>query len=241
MTTYRQSHLHKGDEYDFDINQDRFDSYMAHLEKNLLCKIVPTLCTVGHRRFLDFACGTGRITSTLELLAEQSYAVDVSSKMQEIAQIKCKKTTFFLQDITISPLQIEGVDLITAFRFFGNAEDELRVAALKAINAHLLPEGFLIINNHRNPNSLYSRIERWRGENDPANLIPDKLETLLNKAGFKVEYTFGIGLWYIHRRLKPLCSPALSLTKMLEVLSKLPNAYRHCPDYIVVARKIASC
>ena len=39
-------------------------------------------------------------------------------------------------------------DLVTSFRFFGNAQDELRSSALAAINRHLRPQGYLIINNH---------------------------------------------------------------------------------------------
>lgn len=237
MASYRESHVGKSEQYDRDLSEDAFDAYMARLEANFLHQFVPALFPVNVPQYLDFACGTGRITSLIETYAHSSYGVDVSESMQTIAKKKCSKTTFFLQDICDDPLPIAPADLVTAFRFFGNAEDELRFAALKAINRHLSKGGYLIINNHRNPSSTYIRLEKLRGGKDPANLSPQKLQEMLRKCGFSIVKTLGIGWWFVHRRLNSKVVCESGFVSAIESISRAPLVYNYCPDYVLVARK----
>jgi len=211
---------------------------MVMREEKFLKETIPQLFPNAVPHYLDFACGTGRITSVVENFSQHSYAVDVSESMQARARKRCKRTVFFLEDITKARLGIEPVQLATAFRFFGNAENELRLAALGAIRRQMASGGYLIINNHRNPSSINFRLSALRGAADPADLGPAKLEIMLRNAGFSIVKVFGLGWWFIHHRLnnKTICQSAL--VSLIDPISRLPNLYKYCPDYIVVAKAI---
>lgn len=238
MASYRDSHLAKSSDYDQDLKSDAFDSFMAENEERFLKLAIPRLFPNGIPRYLDFACGTGRITSLVENYAKDSYAVDVSENMQELAKQKCRNTTFYLQDITANPLTIDPVQLVTAFRFFGNAEDNLRISALGALKKKIVPGGYLVINNHRNPSSLYLKIDNLRGGNDPADLSPKKLNIMLKNSGFSIITIYGIGWWFIHRRLNRKAVCQSWLLKLMEPISRLPLVSNICPDYILIAKKL---
>src|SRR6185295_8842136 len=133
----------------------------------------------GVPRYLDFACGTGRITEMMAPLAQESIGVDVSGTMLEVARVKCPHVRFMESDLTRDNLDIGLFDMVTAFRFFGNAQDELRSAALKAVVALLRPGGHLVINSHRNPLSLAAVLNRATGGSDDMDLHYFKLKRLL--------------------------------------------------------------
>src|SRR5207237_1003369 len=154
-------------------------------------------------------------------LAKASYAVDVSSAMMEQARRKCPGTTFFLQDITTEKLEVPPVNLATAFRFFGNAQDDLRRSALKALHGLLGEGGYLVINNHRNPGSINNRLLRLRGEPLQENLSHGKMRGLLRDAGFAVERTYGIALWMVLGRLNRPEVLSSRLVKAVEPLSRI--------------------
>ena len=58
---YRHSHLHKGAEYDAALGSDPFDAFLAIRERALLLRLLDRLFPRGLSRYLDFACGTGRV------------------------------------------------------------------------------------------------------------------------------------------------------------------------------------
>lgn len=234
---YRQSHLAKGQDYDAYIARDPWSHYMARLEERLLTDLVARLFPEGLPSALDFACGTGRITRVLERLARRTWAVDVSETMVAEARRKCPRTTFVVQDLTTRDLPIEPVSLATAFRFFGNAEDALREAALAAIRRHLRPGGHLVINNHRNPGALQERLNRLTGGTATLDLDHAKLRRLLRRSGFEIEHARGIGLWLVHHRTLRATVLESRLARVLEPLSRLALAAPLCPDAVIVARK----
>jgi SAM-dependent methyltransferase len=235
---YRSSHLSKGADYDRDLQVGDFNTYMAEAERRILDRIVPSLFPDGVPRYLDFACGTGRITSQIEQFADESYGIDVSDSMMKQARSRCAKTTFITQDITQSAVEIPEVDLVTAFRFFGNAEDELRSDVLSGLAGLIKRDGYLVLNNHRNPKSLHGRLRHFKGDQIDIDLSPTKLEHLLNQHGFKIRSSHGIGVWLVmHRLYKPriLASP---LATALELLSRIPGAAPLCPDAVIVAQRV---
>ena len=235
---YRNSHLRKGKDYDRDLSHGDFDTYMTHLEGKILSKVVSQLFPSGIPRYLDFACGTGRITQQMEPLAKASYGVDVSPSMMEQARRKCPRTTFFLRDITAEKLDIPSVNLVTAFRFFGNAQDDLRRSVLKALHGLLAHGGYLVINNHRNPGSINNRLLRLRGESFEENLSHGKLRRLLGDAGFSIERTYGIGLWMVLGRLNRPEVFSSRLVQVVEPLSRIGPMGAFCPDAVIVARRV---
>lgn len=102
--------------------------------------------------YLDFAAGTGRIISFVEDHVDSAVGVDISQAMAAIAQKRLKRGKMICADITMPDAPVEGrYDLITAFRFFLNADPEMRVSALRALALRLKDESSRIIfNNHGN-------------------------------------------------------------------------------------------
>ena len=234
---YRQSHLGKGADYDASLAQTPFDAYMTRHEREILARLIRELFPNRIPQYLDFACGTGRITSVVEDYADASYGVDVSDNMLAQAKARCTRTTFLVTDLTRDTRPLGPFNLITAFRFFGNAEDELRRAVLNRLSGLLAPGGYLIFNNHRNPWSVRNLITRLRGQDVEVDLSPRKTRRLLQAAGLDVVRSCGIGAWVIRDQLRqegPLTSPMAS---RLEPISRLPFLAAFCPDAVIVARK----
>ncbi len=234
---YRDSHLEKGEDYDSDLSQGNFNTYMTSREYILLERIIRELFNNSVPRYLDFACGTGRITSFIAGKSTKSYGVDLSFNMQEVAREKCPDTEFILQDITNDPLNIEPVDLVTAFRFFGNAQNDLRKQVLSTLSGLVKPGGYLVFNNHRNPFSIHNILLRTLGNEIDVDLSHEKMSNLLNEAGFSVKRTFGIGAWYIMYRLNTPKIMSSNIVKLIEPVSLLRPLGRYCPDAIIVAQR----
>ena len=235
--SYRDSHLGKGADYDAALAGDPFDAYMARREREIVLALLARLQRAGVRRSLDFACGTGRITQLLDGVAEACFAVDVSESMVAEARAKCPRTQFFIQDISEQPLPIAPVQLVTAFRFFGNAEDGLRARALQAIHRSLAPGGYLLLNDHENPWSLHRLLRRLVGEQARADLHHWKLRRLLRHAGFRVRRTFGIGLWIYRAKLQRPEVLNSHWADALELLSRIPLLRSLCPDAVILAQR----
>ena len=240
---YRRSHLERGADYDAALAYDPFDAFLAARERALLLEAVARAFPRGIPRYLDFACGTGRITQLVAPLAVQSYGVDVSETMLAQARAKCPGTTFLLRDLTHEPAGIEPVQLVTAFRFFGNAQDELRRDAIRAMHAVLAEHGILILDNHRNPWTVRQGIRRLVGDraNDTGDGRLDlnhwKLRRLLIGGGFEVVSLRGIGFWLFRARLAQAGVLESRTAGLLESASRLPILGRFSPAYVLVARK----
>ncbi|MEM7404719.1 MAG: methyltransferase domain-containing protein [Pseudomonadota bacterium] len=232
---YRESHLAKGEDYDADLSRGNMDTYMTSCELQILKSLVPRLFPNKIPRYLDFACGTGRITQVVSAMADYSIGLDVSENMISQARGKCPKAEFVIGDITQDDIELEPVDAITAFRFFGNAQDELRTKVLAGLSRIIKPGGYLIVNNHRNPNSLHERLARLKGDTTDTDLSHTKLRELFADQGFEVERTIGIGLWVMMHRLR-VDTMQRSFLRKLEPFSRLPFVATLCPDAIVIAR-----
>lgn len=148
---------------------DSYDSFIWSLEQPFLCSVAAALVPPpGGVRFLDFACGTGRITAGLEGLATESLGVDISPHMLSVAQAKAPRSQFRAGDILAQPEVAPGpYDLITAMRFFLNTEEEMRRRVMPALRALLAgPDSRLVFNIHMNtlnliPNQMYRRLHGW--------------------------------------------------------------------------------
>ena len=233
---YRMSHLERGGDYDGRIAASSFDAYMAKWEAYWLTRTIQRLYPSGVPRYLDFACGTGRITQVVAPLARESVAVDISTTMLEVARKKCPGVRFVQADVTRENRDFGLFDVVTAFRFFGNAEDELRAEALSALCPLLRPGGHLILNSHRNPFSLAAVFNRVTGGSDEMDLNYFKLKRLLTRHGVKIVRVRAIGFWLFRSRM--LASVGLeSSTGILEQIFQWPVFAPLSPDTFVVARK----
>jgi len=236
---YRSSHQQSGAHYDSTLFTTPFDAYMDRWEAQHLAALLPRLYPARIPRYLDFACGTGRITQRVAPLAVESVGVDVSESMLEGARAKCPGTRFLCVDLTRRDTGLGLFDLVTSFRFFGNAQDELRTAALGAIARHVRPGGHLVINNHRNPGALMDVARRMSGGAPELDLSHAKLRTLLRKHGFDIVEAKAIGFWLFRARLltaQMLESPrAARFERLFGGAAFVPRA----PDALLVARKVA--
>lgn len=234
---YRNSHMQSGSNYDSNLAGSAFDNYMAVWEKKHLQQILKTSFPSGIGKYLDFACGTGRITEQIAPSAHQSTAVDISPTMLAEARKKCPNTNFYLGDITTNDPDLGQFDLISSFRFFGNAQDELRHAALSSICKRLAPDGKLLINSHRNPRAIYALLNRLTGGNaGQMDLHLGKLRQLLARHGLRITLLQPIGVWLYRASLMENCQP----NDPRSVRNEAKFANKHlaaiAPDLIIVAQ-----
>ena len=236
---YRQSHLERGSTYDATLAGSPFDAYMAQFERDYLLQLVPRLFPTTRPNYLDFACGTGRILETVAPLSREAVAVDISPSMLEEAWRKCPSVKFVHADLTKDGVDLGKFDLVTSFRFFGNAQDELRAAVLRALNRVLHVNGQLVINSHRNPHSIAALLNSVTGGKHGMDLHYFKLKRLLREHGFEITLTRPVGFCMYRAKLMAANNAAARAGRM-------ENIFKHgmftplAPDAIVVARKIRS-
>ena len=210
--SYRDSHKEhgKGISYDVSYRDVTWQSFTWSQEQKILLGILDTYLSGKPIDYLDFACGTGRITSVLENHVATSTGVDVSDSMLGEASTKLKCTEIIKADITREGV-LEGrkFNLITAFRFFVNAESELRVEAIKTLVSLLSKDGYLVFNNHQNSGSLLIRWARMRHHKTKPdgvyNMMTIKqMYELVESAGLEIVKMYPVGFFYHPRIPVPL-------------------------------------
>jgi SAM-dependent methyltransferase len=153
VSNYTESHIGKGEGYDEHFESRPGRKLMWQLEQRLLARLLE-----GRRfyRYLDFACGTGRILRAVAPRADHAFGVDISDSMLDVARSRYSEAEYVKANIAKGlPHKVSGgFDLVTAFRFFPNAEPDLRNQAMQALSSALVPGGRLIVNNHRNLGSI---------------------------------------------------------------------------------------
>ncbi len=188
---YRKLHdaIGKGKSYEANFGQLNYRAFTWSWEKKILCEVLQKYFHGEGIRYLDFACGTGRIISFLESKVTEAYGVDVSKSMLAVARQKVRKAKLTEADLTkISIFKGTKFNLISTFRFFLNAQPELRKEAISSLSHLLDKDGYLVFNIHMNHHSATAIIVRLykylKGT--------DKLEgsSLLNKANILEWETF---------------------------------------------------
>lgn len=198
--------MHKADwipgNYDENIyNPSGYDSFVWTLYKPVLVHFAQSLAADHARvKYLDFACGTGRIFAELAPFATEAVGVDISPQMIEFARSKVSGAELRCGDILSEP-EIVGsdFDLITAFRFFLNTELEMRQLVMHSLANRLAgPKGRLIFNVHANGwsvdalQSLYQRLRGWGRAN---TMTLPEVRRLVEDAGLEIEAWYGFALW----------------------------------------------
>lgn len=156
--TYIESHKEQGygSKYDRLYRSGSYENKIWCLEKEIILNKI--LKNKKIKKYIDFACGTGRLISVLENYSLESIGIDVSESMLEEARKKLKKSSLIeinvLEDNSMDE-KFKESDLITAFRFFLNAEPQLRTQAINKLSQYLAQDGLLIFNIHGNKYSLY--------------------------------------------------------------------------------------
>lgn len=148
---YSASHLQKGPKYHAGFERLPGRRMVWRAEQEFLDEF-------GRREgpfelHVDFAGGTGRIASALEPFCRAQIVLDVSERMLAVARRHLRKARIVcadFRDVGRRLVPPDGADLVTAFRFFPNAQPALRDDAMAFIAGILRPRGHLVCNNHRN-------------------------------------------------------------------------------------------
>jgi SAM-dependent methyltransferase len=214
--SYRDSHLgaDKARAYD----EDLWDVTAAKgldwlVEQRLLTGLLgPGRDQAGPRsgRVADFACGTGRVLQFLARRFADPVGIDVSADMLALARRRCPGAAFVLGDVTADAGLAPGpFDLITAFRFFLNAEPALRDAALEWMRSVLAPGGMVVASFHLSPRSMrgaYLRL-RMRRAGAPPKTSASAAAALFAAHGFAVRAILGYSFLPYRRDGRKLLLP----------------------------------
>jgi SAM-dependent methyltransferase len=192
---YSASHLDKGRDY-----QDAFRNYPGRaiiweLEQRAIKAL---LKGAAPKTALDFATGTGRIARLVKTIFPDCGVVgmDISEKMLSVAKAEGGGIDYVQLDGRRAAQQLESgsLDLVTAFRFFPNADAPLRREAAEQIAELLKPGGLLLANNHRNFWSPTYVIQRIVLRKKPEGMLNRELIELFTSRGFTVERHVSIGV-----------------------------------------------
>jgi predicted TPR repeat methyltransferase len=204
--SYLFSHMNpgKGDEYERMYETDPWLRYAWEREQATLLKILARHCQQPPIRWLDFACGTGRITRFLEGKVDEAVGVDVSEPMMAVAAKNVKRATLVHANlIENNVLDGQKFNLITAFRFFPKAEPELRDAALKVIAGLLSKDGRFVFNDHINRESMFHTYYRIKNRLSQKGCQPTfsirECRKMLSRRNFEVVRVYSVGLLHLPR------------------------------------------
>jgi SAM-dependent methyltransferase len=217
--SYIESHKKKdkGKSYDAHYREIAHRKFLWEREQRALISILDTFLKGCEIHLLDFGCGTGRVTSFLESRVKQAVGVDVSDEMLSEARKKLTRTELIKADIiSENALQGRKFNLITAFRFFLNAEPELRNAAMQALIPLLENNGFLVFNNHRNITSPLMKFKYKCSKGDLNFMTMQEMHDLAGRNGLEIVRIYPVGFF-----------PLLN--------NKMPQIFNHIIDDIAIS------
>ncbi len=198
---YRYSHVApgRGERYD-DLYRPGtgLAFYWTHFERPYLEAQLGRLAEVyPGGRYLDFACGTGRILEVGARAFADVTGIDVSGAMLAEARAKVPNAAIVQADVLTEPIDVGRFDVITLFRFLLRA-GQLREGVLAWLRRAIADDGTLIVNNHRNALSHRGITYRIQAKLAPNGfedeLLTDRqMEQLLSRAGFEIVESFGFG------------------------------------------------
>lgn len=218
------------------LNQWRV--YEIPLLESTVKKFTNELSEKKEIEILDFACGTGRIIGHLKNLADVNVVgCDISIEMINIAKNKYPNLNLVHGDLG-EVFDSEVFDMVTAFRFFLNAEDELRRSTLKKIHKVLKSDGVLLFNIHVNKNSLLGFSYRVMSKltsriwGNVASL--EEFEKILESTGFEIVKTD----YYCHVPRVGNLTDIIPMSKF-NLIDKILRYIKFTPQcFLVMARKI---
>jgi SAM-dependent methyltransferase len=236
---YRQSHTRAGmgKSYHKQFIDGGIRSVYWKLEKSFLKRVVlPQSAADWPLAVLDFACGTGRVAGFLHSLGCEVVGVDISQSMLQAAESFESGPTYLQIDLTreslpgeISPRQ-DKFDVVTAFRFFPNAQPELRLEGIRALAPLVRQDGLLLISHHRNPKSIWRRLSISFG-GPKCDLDNSELVKLIESHGFRLHTRRSIGFLPLRHKWKIPFRVVWLLEKTLTAVlgrSKLGQTNLYC-------------
>lgn len=187
---YRASHLGPAhaEQYAHSFaDETTYRGMVWRLEKDILTKSIAAAPWRDHIEHLDFACGSGRILEHLRPYTADRTGVDVSPAMLQYARASNTDADILEVDLTKdNVLRGRKFNLITAFRFFPNAQPDLRSDVMHVLSDLLSDDGYLIFNNHLNLGSVHNRLRRITGRDGHKGMSMAEARALIAEAGLEV-------------------------------------------------------
>ena len=176
---------HLATSYDEDRFENTYGKFIDQQERNVLNQIL----TNKNEIVLDLACGSGR------LLNFATIGIDGSENMLKISKQKHPDKTLYQADAEQIPLEENSVDTIISFHFFMHLQQE-KIDNIFAECARILKKNGRIIfdvPSKKRRSLLNFKNNEWHGA------YSTTLEALKQNPHFKMERTFGILFFPIHR------------------------------------------
>ena len=199
---------------------------MWNLEREWLIHQIDTIFEpTKNSNCLDFACGSGRVTTVLESRYKDCYGVDLSDAMLALAAERCESSVLKKLDIFDNDeITRMKFDLVTAYRFFLHTEPDLRVKFLKRLTSLLKPDGGrLIFNVHGNKWSLRKLSTAVRGgswlKKVDNEMSLSEIRELIHEAGLEIESWKGFGFLPAIIYRTPLRGIGMTVDKLCTKLS----------------------
>ncbi len=213
-TNYRESHLGKGREYHDKFVRGPYRSVIWDVEQASLLAILERYRSAGSGpiNMLDFACGTGRILQLFESRVESAVGVDVSKSMLEVAESHLLRSELLNADLTREPALVgRQFELITAFRFFPNAEPALRDDVMRELVGLLADNGIMIFNNHLRCTGSRLRLRRFlrrtigRGSERDLHCMSDaEVDSLAQRFGLSIVEVHSMAVLPVFKEKRPM-------------------------------------
>lgn len=239
MKDYRSSHLEARCPAEFESHYIRGHGhlYWNHFERPYLEKLFARLGRECPGRYLDFACGTGRIMELASAHFIETVGIDVSEPMLAEARRRIPTARLIQADVMTNPPDVGSFQVISLFRFILSAEDHLREGVLNWLRTVIAPDGVLVVNNHLNRWSFTGLRHRLRNviHGRPGGPPTERhMETLLRRCGFEIVEAYGFGIippWRPTRR-----APSASLLRLERILGASEWLQTHAKDRIYLCR-----
>lgn len=226
------------DEHEYGVSS--WSSLLWNLERDFLQAALDNPVFVPNRaRYLDFACGTGRVTELIGQSFAETVGVDISEAMLERARKRLPHGIFIAGDIVDQPHLVRGpFDLVSMFRFVLNADPQDRAAALAWARTLMRDDASrLVVNNHANlwtHKAIPHVVRKLRHPRRPVTgnvLTHRQMVGLATSAGFTVESVHGLGHFGGH--VQSLIGFE-RMSRLQRVLSGRPGIQRLGEDQIYV-------
>jgi len=239
VNDYRSSHLDARCPAQFDGHYvtGHGHLYWNHFERPYLEKLFARLGRECPGRYLDFACGTGRIMELAAPHFVETVGIDVSEPMLAEARRRIPTARLMQVDVMTNPPDIGTFEVISLFRFILSAEDHLREGVLKWLRTVIAPNGVLVVNNHLNHWSITGLRHRFR------NIVHGRrggppterhIEKLLGRCGFEIVEAYGFAIIPPWRNTR--WWPSASLLRLERILGSSKWLQSHAKDRIYICR-----
>ena len=159
--TLSHSSLGYGKRYSLTYYKGYYFIQWNKLEKPILFDILSKHASDKNSSILDFACGTGRILLAMKNTGYKNLTgIDVSEEMLNQGRLADTSLNLIQTDIATEDTScyLNSFDVITSFRFFTNADKDLKLKVLPKLGQFIKPKGILIVNFHQNSSSILGKI-----------------------------------------------------------------------------------